>query len=489
MTADLAGQQGDAREWSTRFFGLCRWMIAGCRDPSQSPRPLAGSARHTLAEDLSSWTAMIVQGRLLLDVEAPPVPGWLRLDPARGVIEQVNLGEPPAGIYADLGSRDAFIIPAFVDAHFHFPQVDSAGCDSMELLDWLDRVVFPAESWWGQGAASAMAMTAARRLVRAGTLAVAGYLTSHGVASREAATTLARKTPLRLLIGRVGMDRNAPDDLTAEDRERARRRPIPSALLAPFGDGSLRDAARCRVSANPRFAVSCSEELLAEFGWLARERDDLFIQTHLAETRAECAKVAELFPDAPHYTGVYDKLSLLTPRSLLAHCVHLSPEEWRLIAERDAVVIHCPTANTFLLSGLFDYDSARRFSVRVGLGSDVAAGSDVAMPRVGRAMMEIAKIRAMIAAGSGDPRRAGVHLPSAAEVLRLITLGNAQLLGWDDLGSLAPDHAANLLVLRLPETWFDEHLIGRLLHNWSSSLIEHRIAGGRRIDPDTLQLC
>jgi guanine deaminase len=432
---------------------------------------------------------MIVLGRLLLDVDAPPALGWLRVDPQRGVIEQVNLGDPPAGVYADVGGRDALVMPAFVDAHFHFPQVDSAGCDGMELLDWLERVVYPAESWWGAGAAASMAMTAARRLVRSGTLAVAGYLTSHGLAAREAARALATRSPLRLLIGRVGMDRNAPDDLTAEDRGRAARRPIPSALLAPYDDGAPGGAARCRVSANPRFAIACSEELLAEFGWLAREDQSLYIQTHLAETRAECAMVARLFPDAEHYTGVYDRLGLLTPRSLMAHCVHLSPDEWRLMAQRDAVAVHCPTANTFLMAGLFDYDSARRFGVRIGLGSDVAAGSDVAMPRVARAMIEVAKIRSMQAAGTGDPRRSGVHLPSPAEALRIITRGNAQLLGWNDLGHLAPGAAANLLVLRPPETWFDEHLVGRLLHNWTSRLIEHRIAGGRRIDPDTLLPC
>lgn len=432
---------------------------------------------------------MIVQGRLLLDANAPPEPGWLRLDPVRGIIEQVNLGEPPTGMAADLGGRDTLVIPAFVDAHFHFPQIDSIGCDGMELLDWLAGVIFPAESWWGQGAARHMAMTAALRLVREGTLAVAGYLTSHGVASREAARVLAQQTPLRLLIGRVAMDRHAPADLVAEDRERAARRPIPSPLLAPFGDATPRDAVRCRVSANPRFAVSCSEELLAEIGWLARDRGDLFVQTHLAETRAECAIVRELFPDDPHYTGVYDRLGLLTPRTLLAHGIHLSEDEWRLIAERDAVVVHCPTANTFLLAGLFNNDAARRHSVRVALGSDVAAGPDVAMPRVARAMIEVAKIRAMHAAGSGDPRQAGVHIPSAAEAFSIITRHNARMLGWDDLGTLTNGAAANLLVLRPPELWFDEHLLARLLHNWSSRLIEHRIAGGRRIDPDTLSAC
>ncbi|MGP1346509.1 MAG: amidohydrolase family protein [Phycisphaerales bacterium] len=425
---------------------------------------------------------MIVQGRLLLDPGAPPAPGWVRIDPgAGGRIEQVNLGEPPSGIRVDVGGPWALVVPAFVDAHFHFPQVDSVGCEGMELLDWLDRVIFPAETWWGRGAASSVAMTAARRLVREGTMTVAGYLTSHGVPSREAAVALAQKTPLRLLLGRVGMDRMAPDDLTAEDRERGTHRPIPSPLLAPYGPEE-----RCRVSANPRFAISCTEELLAEFGWLVRDRAELFVQTHLAETRAECALVRELFPDSAHYTGVYDALGLLTRRTLLAHCLHLSREEWMLIGERGSVAVHCPGANTFLMAGLFDLDAAERHGVRVALGSDVAAGPDIAMPRVGRAMIEVAKIRAMIAAGSGDPRRSGVRVPAPAEVFELITRGNARAIAWDDVGALSPGHAGDVLVLRVPETWFDEHLVGRLLYNWSSRLIESRISGGRLIDPDTL---
>src|SRR5690606_8965547 len=150
-------------------------------------------------------------------------------------------------------------------------------------------------------------------------------------------------------------------------------------------------------SLNPRFAIACSEELLAECGWRAAERPDLFVQTHLAEAVAELARVRELFPGAPHYTGVSERVGLLGQRTLLAHGVHLPGPEWTLLAERRSVVVHCPTANTFLGSGHFDLTTARERGVRVALGSDVAGGPDHAMPRVARAMIEVAKSRSFAA--------------------------------------------------------------------------------------------
>jgi guanine deaminase len=167
---------------------------------------------------------------------------------------------------------------------------------------------------------------------------------------------------------------------------------------------------------------------------------------------------------------VYDRHGLLTERTLLAHCVHLDDEQWSLIAERRSVVVHCPGANTFLGSGRFDLDAARAHGVRLALGSDVAAGCDLAMPRVGRAMIEVAKTRAM----DGG---AAVHVPAPAEVWELITQGNADALGFTDGGRLEAGAAADLLVLRLP-FGPDEHLVGRLIHTWRDDYIAHRIVNG-----------
>jgi len=424
------------------------------------------------AETPSNAPSSVVQGRLLLDPHESPELGWLRLSGGR--IAEVHFGElpgseaPPA-----LGGRDRLVTPGFTDAHIHLPQIDQVGCDGMTLLEWLERVVFPAESWWGRGRARSDTRLAVRRMVREGTFSFAGYLTSHADASAEALTVLAR-TGMRVIAGRVAMDRHAPEALTAEDRGRARMRPIKGPILP----ASL-ETEHVRVSANPRFAIACTPELLAEIGWAVKERPGTFVQTHLAEMPEEVAKVRELFPDHESYTHVYDAHGLLTERTLLAHCIHLSDEEWRLIAARRSVAVHCPTANLFLQSGLFELDRAQAFGVRLALGSDVAGGPDVAMPRVARAMIEKAKIRAMTG-------RVSVRIPTPAEAWALITRVNAEELGWTDSGRIERGARADLLVLRAPESWFDEHLVGRLLYNWDHTLIEHRVLGGVAVSPDTI---
>lgn len=381
-------------------------------------------------------------------------------------------GEPPGHRKPDIGGADRLICPGFIDAHLHIPQFDAVGCDGMGLLEWLDRVIYPAERWFGAGAARAVTGLALRRLVTEGTLGFAGYLTSHGEATREAISVL-ESSGVRCVVGRVAMDREAPDDLTREDRERARMTPRPSPIAPPSRSG------RVEISANPRFALSCSDELLAEIGWLRRERPDLLIQTHLAESAPETARACSLFPGAASYTDIYDRAGLLGPRTILAHCCHLAGEEWSRIASSGSVVAHCPTANVFLQSGLFDLGAARRHGVRLALGSDIAAGSDIAMPRVARAMIETVKVRAMLGV-SHTP------IPTPEEVWSLITTGNAAALGWADAGTLRVGAGADLLALRVPETWFDDRLIGRLIYNWSASLIESRMVGGALIDPSTI---
>lgn len=436
---------------------------------------------------------MLIQGRLFIDPAKSPEPGYLRIDAGR--IAELALGDLPRNSGPpDLGSPIHIVSPAFIDAHFHFPQIESVGCDGMPLLEWLDKVIFPAEAWWGRGLAPTATRTAIRRLTNEGTVGVAGYLTSHAQGAAEAASILSR-TPLRVHVGRVAMDRNAPDDLTREDRDRAKLRPIPSPLLSPgatAGEASPRvedpprrtksavaGAPRQSISANPRFAISCTPELLAEIGWAVEQAKGIppYIQTHLAESTAECAEVRRLFQEE-HYTFVYDKFRLLNERTILAHCIHLADAEWDLIARRRSIVASCPGANIFLRAGLFNLDKARDYAVRLTLGSDVAAGPDVAMPRVARAFIETAKVRTMTAGAR--------HIPTPADAWDLITRINADALGWPDAGRLEPGASADLLVLRVPDLWHDEHLVGRLIYNWSSDLIAARVFDGKAVDPATI---
>lgn len=408
---------------------------------------------------------MIVQGLLLIDPFRPPVPGWVAIQGGR--IEELGEGEPPeradaaAGRSELLGPRAVsadtghpyLICPGFIDAHLHLPQIDSVGCDGLTLLEWLDQVIFPAETRWADEAfAERQAKSAYARLLRAGTLGFAGYLTSH-FESYAAVVRAGHAMPLRAVVGQVMMDRHAPQELLGHRLTRLARS----------------ERARVETSVNPRFAVSCSDEQLRQASKRAAASDAI-IQTHLAESKSECELVSKLFPNDPNYTSVYDRFGLLTERTLLAHCVHLSDDEWRLIAQRRSVVVHCPTANTFLRSGVFDLDAAREHGVRLALGSDIAAGSDIAMPRVARAMIEMAKLRAMTIAPHA-------YVPSPAEAWQQITFGNAQALGWKDAGRLEAGAAADLLILQ-PHVTFDEHLIGRMLYTWRDDYIQARIVNG-----------
>ncbi len=423
---------------------------------------------------------MLIQGRLLIDPDAKAERGWLRVD--RGRIVELEMGDPPASAgMPDLGGRDRVISPAFFDAHTHLPQVDSVGCDGLPLLEWLARVIFPAEEWWGRGAARSMARTAIRRLALEGTCGFAGYLTSDAATARSVLDWIERSTPMRMIAGRVQMDCSAPDALTREDRERVRMRPTPSAIVSS-GSGEEVDAAispRVWMSANPRFALACSRELMAEVGWAREKHPGMFVQTHLSESPDELRAVAAMFPEEEHYAGIYDRAGLLGSRTLLAHCVHLSDAEWDLLHQRDAVAVHCPSANIFLQAGLFNLDRALAHGVRVALGTDVAAGPDTAMPRVARSMIETVKVRRML--GAVEAR-----VPSAGEAWEMITRKNAAILGWGDSGRLGVGLSADLLVFRVPETWLDEHLVGRLIYNWSPGLIEQRVFGGRVFDPASL---
>ncbi|MHC4976675.1 MAG: amidohydrolase family protein [Planctomycetota bacterium] len=420
---------------------------------------------------------MILHGRLLTGAHRAPEPGWVRVEGGR--IAEIGEGHPPEKpAYGDAG---ALISPGFVDAHIHLPQIESVGCDGMELLEWLESVVFPSEIWWERGGCEPMTRASVRRMVREGTCAFAGYLTSDPVTGQWAAMSLKEGPSLprmRCAVGRVAMDRNAPGELTRHDRDRAG---VGKGLSVALPDACVSDDVE--VSVNPRFAISCTEELLAECGWWAsrkaEEGREPIVQTHLAEQLEECERVAGLFPGSAHYTEVYDRAGLLTQRTLLAHCVHLGDPEWGLIRERGSVVVHCPTANTFLRSGLFDWDTAREHGVGLALGSDVAGGPDVAMPRVARAAIEVAKARAMTL-------RPGARVPTPADVWEMITRGNADLLGWGDVGRLEVGARADLLVLRFPETWHDAHLVGRLIYNWSSRLIETRLIKGVPVDPATI---
>lgn len=405
---------------------------------------------------------VLVIGRIWTDFRAVPAPGWIRIAGAR--IAEVGEGRPPAGSGEPIGHPDSVVLPGFTDAHVHLPQFGQRGIESADLLTWLDTAILPAEARWSDPAfAEREASSCLQAMLRAGTVRAAAFLTSH--AEAPSAVTAAQATwPVDLLAGVSLMDREVPRELRQPEGS-----PPP-----PPADPTDR---RLRWSVNPRFAVSCSDAMLERAGRIAKA-DDRFVHTHLSEQVAECRRVAELFPASADYVDVYDRAGLLGPRTLLAHAIHLSPREWTCLADRDAVVVHCPGANTFLESGLFDLRAARSHGVRVALGSDVAAGPDLSMPRVARAMTEVARVRRLTV----DP---DAIVPAAAEAWSMITAGNADAVGRPGDGRLAAGAAADLLLIR-PDQTLDDHVAGRLLHAWDDDWIESRIVGGEVVDLPSL---
>lgn len=265
------------------------------------------------------------------------------------------------------------------------------------------------------------------------------------------------------------MDREGPPELISFDQSRAALHEQITSIQQQHGESTHQ---REQVSINPRFAITCSNSSLSQAGGLASDLSHAaYIQTHLAESPDEVQLVGDLFPNDSSYAAVYDRHGLLTAQTLLAHCLHLDPQEWQLIAARESMIVHCPTANTFLQAGHFDWRTSSEHNIRVGLGSDVAAGPDVAMPRVARAMMDVAKLRRMTV----DP---SALVPTPSDAWRLITRGNAELLGWDDAGCVQPGYSADLLILK-PDLPLDDWLISRLLYTWQDDYITHRIVAGR----------
>ncbi|KAL4804015.1 hypothetical protein BDV18DRAFT_34382 [Aspergillus unguis] len=269
--------------------------------------------------------------------------------------------------------ENEFFFPGFIDTHIHAPQYPNSGLfGSSTLLDWLETYTFPLESSLSDlSKARRVYDTVISRTLANGTTYAAYYATIH-VPATNLLATLCHNRGQRALIGRVCMDNPAfcPEyyrDESAEQSTAATKETIEhihslkSDLVQPI--------------LTPRFAPTCSPESLASLGKLAASHSPpLHIQTHISENLSELALVKELFPSYDNYSSVYDAFSLLTPRTILAHAVHLTPSEKQLIASRKTKVSHCPSSNSALGSGLAPVRSLLDAGIQVGLGTDVSGG-------------------------------------------------------------------------------------------------------------------
>jgi len=324
--------------------------------------------------------------------------------------------------------RGRLIVPGFIDAHVHCPQTDMIASYGKQLLEWLETYVFPTEMRFADPVyAAETASFFMDELLRNGTTSalVLGTVHEHSV---DAIFQAARRRGMRLMAGKVLMDRNCPAKL--QDTPESAYRDSKSLIERWHG------VDRMEYAITPRFAPTSSSEQLRRAGQLAAEHPDTFVHTHVAENTSEVAWVAELFPEARSYLDVYQRFGLLRDRSVLAHCIHLDSEDRRLLAGSGAAMAFCPTSNTFLGSGLFDMGAARAAKARIGLGTDVGAGTSFSMLKTLAEAYKVAQL-------SGQTL-------SAFQALHLATLGSAEALYIDDrVGNLVPGKEADFLIIDL----------------------------------------
>jgi len=321
--------------------------------------------------------------------------------------------------------RGQLLIPGFIDTHVHAPQLDVIASWGTGLLDWLETYTFPAEQ---RHAHPEVAADGAARFLDAllahGTTAAVVFATVHRT-SAEALFAAAAQRGMRLVTGKVLMDRNAPEGLR-DDVEGARA-DCEALIQRWHGQG------RNSYAVTVRFAVTSTPEQLAMAGELGRRHAGLYMQTHVAENRDEVAWVAKLFPEARSYLDVYHRAGLLHERAVLAHGIWLDTGDRALLRDTGAQIAHCPSSNLFLGSGLFDWQAAVDIGHRVSIATDVGGGTTLCMPRT---LAEAYKVQAL----------RGTRL-NAWTALHAATRGAAEALGLShEIGHLGEGTLADLAV-------------------------------------------
>ena len=333
--------------------------------------------------------------------------------------------------------RPLVLLPGLVDLHAHLPQLPNAGLGAgLDLLTWLERYIFPLERDFDRPSAERLAPLVFGAFAAAGTTTAVLYGAVYED-SLHACFEAAERHGMRAVIGKVMMDRLRYDP-AVDDSEVLELSLQQSQRLIERWHG--RDGGRLQYAVTPRFAVSCSAEMLRESAALAASTGTYW-QTHLAEDRSEIGEVVRLFPEARDYVDVYDLAGGLGARTILAHAVHLSQREIERLAETRTRVAHCPSSNLFLASGAMPLSSHLETGVVVGLGSDVAAGPELSLFSVMRAgAYTQSGLRTML----GEQRAPLRPL----DWLRMGTLEGARALGLEArIGSLEPGKEADFMLV------------------------------------------
>ncbi|KAK0228746.1 hypothetical protein IW262DRAFT_1446281 [Armillaria fumosa] len=345
-----------------------------------------------------------------------------------------------------------FIIPGFIDTHTHAPQFPNIGSGQQyELLDWLSNVTFPMEAKFADlDFARDTYCSVVRRIINNGTTTCCYYGTLHLEATKLLADTI-KSYGQRAFVGKCNMDRNCPDYYVEPSAESSIN--ATESLIAHIRSLNFEHAEEPLVQPilTPRFAISCSSPLLASLGKLASSDASLRIQTHISENRAEIEFTKQLFPECTSYADVYDSFGLLRSNTVLAHAVHLEPQEMDLIAQRNAGISHCPTSNFNLSSGVAPVGAFLDRGIKVGLGTDVSGGYSPSILNSVQTASIAAKVIAMQTAGlKPTSGKFSDRQLSVATLLYLATLGGAEVCDLKErVGSFAPGKSFDALIINV----------------------------------------
>ena len=330
-----------------------------------------------------------------------------------------------------LDHGDKLVLPGFIDPHIHFPQYRMLAAPGKDLLDWLTRFTFAEEALFSDTSHCVKAAKIFLSLLLAnGTTSASAFCSSH-VESVNALFSIAEQFGMAMIAGKTMMDANAPDDV----RDTARQSYDDSKAL--IDRWHKKD--RLQYAITPRFAVTSSAEQLQLAGDLLKANPDMIMQTHLSENTEEIKMVAKRFPKARDYTDVYDSFGLLGKTSLFGHGIHLSEAEKSRLAQTGSRLIHCPTSNTFLGSGLFDLKSTSNAGIKVGLATDIGGGLSYSMLATMAEAYKIAMLNG--------------YKPAVSELYHMATLGNAQCLNIaGSTGSFEEGKWADIIVLNPQST-------------------------------------
>jgi guanine deaminase len=380
------------------------------------------SKRLALRGDLLDFTAAPAWG----DVESAAVrfrpDHWLLVEEGR--ITGAQTAEPDSS-WSRQDHKGKLILPGFIDTHVHMPQLEVIASYGTELLDWLNTYTFPAETRFADPAYSqAGAALFTDALLAHGTTSAVVFPTVHKV-SVDALFGAAQQRGMRVIAGKVLQDRHSPDGLR-DDVAQAERDCID--LIERW-----HGVERLAYAVTVRFAPTSTPAQLAMAGALCGADASLYMQTHVAENRAEVQWARELFPEARSYLDVYARAGLLHSRSVLAHGIWLDDADRAALQSSGAQIAHSPSSNLFLGSGLFDWRAAQNANAAVSLASDVGGGTSLSMVRT---MADAYKVQAM----------AGQRL-TAWQALHAATLGAATALHLsDEIGSFEPGRVADVCV-------------------------------------------